>query len=199
MKNVAIDALLIRNSVEPHRIVGSSSTRKVEMETRFRQQYLRARTTASIPWQALGSGNTPRLSSLGFEPPITRCPDGTVFPAEPSSEEREGRASETVVGSPRGSHLGTVESLLLWVSRNPGAKGSRTLTSISVRSRWLAWTCTAIDFFCVELSTDDLEDQIDHEIVSRTSLDHLSRSHCYHPRARRCLLPSRCCSFPLAG
>lgn len=41
---------------------------------------------------------------------------GSVLPAEPCSEEREGRASKTAVGGSQRSHLDPVVFLLLWVS-----------------------------------------------------------------------------------
>ena len=63
------------------------------MEAQFRQQYLRAEATALIPWRTSGSGKYsppffkfPRILTLH-----TLFPDGSVFSAEPPSEERESK------------------------------------------------------------------------------------------------------------
>ena len=63
--------------------------------------YLRAREAASVP-QAHQS-------------------DGSVLPAKPRSEEREGGAGEAIIGGSRKPHFDTMGSLFLWVSYSLGA------------------------------------------------------------------------------
>jgi len=68
LRNATTDALFIRNSVEPPKLVGSLSTQKLAMKTQFRQQHLRARA-ATLP-QASGFGkHHPCLSSPNLQHP----------------------------------------------------------------------------------------------------------------------------------
>ena len=92
---------------------------------------------------------------------------------------------------------GSVGSLTI-----PRAADNLTLSFYLGPLRWLAWTCDAIDFFCVSLTVVNLQQQFGrstHDIVSHNSrtTHHISLSfprgsddvHHYHfvvPSRRRC-------------
>ena len=68
-------------------------------------QFLRVRVLLFPPLPPLSTLALSKFSS-----------DGSVFPAEPCSEEREGGANQTAVGGPQESYIDAVGSLPLRVS-----------------------------------------------------------------------------------